>query len=115
MCWRGHAASFHYVSKQGSSYCRLCHAMRVKSYRSGYPARTRPLFALDRERYERMKLRYGWRDKTVALLAGISVDAIADYKRGVHGGARKHRATREFAARIARAMSCDFSQLWSEV
>jgi hypothetical protein len=89
--------------------------LRVRAYRSGYPAKRRPLFLLNAELVNSIKRRCGWTDLTIALFSGLSRSAIVDYKRGGRGGKRRAiRATRESAAKIARALRCDFSQLWSE-
>lgn len=68
------------------------------------------MFALNNAEYARVKKAHGWRNYRIVAFSGISLDHIADFGRRK----RIYRATRETAVKIAQAMGCNFSQLWSE-
>lgn len=68
------------------------------------------MFALNKAEYDRIKKAHGWRNYRIVAFSGVSLDHLTDF------GRRKktYRATRETAAKVAQAMGCQFSQLWSE-
>lgn len=111
MCWRGHGNEHHFLKSDGSAIdCRECRRLRARAYRAGYPPKRRELFTLNKIEYKRIKRLHGWRNYRIVAFSGVSLDHLLDFGRRK----RAYRATRETAVKVAQAMGCTFSQLWSE-
>ena len=115
MCWRGHGLEFH-VKHPNGMFCNRCHMLRTRMRRSGRPIVRMPLFTLNVTLFNRIVRRLRWTALTVSILANVNPNTLRDYKRGIRTGRKRqpYRAARERAVRIARALGCDFSQLWSQ-
>lgn len=111
MCWRGHGSQYQRMKSDGSGLdCRRCRMLRMRAYRAGYPPKHREAFVLNMDEYNRIKRLHGWRNYRIVAFSGVSLDHLTDFGRRK----RTYRATRETAARISKAMGCNFGQLWSE-